>query len=61
MPTPLLVQLVVNWWVGILGIPLSNNPFHKEDPIGIQTTNPNHHNKHETNVDEQPEACCRTF
>ena len=28
-------------WFGILGVPLSNNPFHKGIP-GIQTTNPNH-------------------
>ncbi len=26
---------------GILGVPLSNNPFHKEI-LGIQTTNPKH-------------------
>ena len=31
-------QLMVNWWFGILGIPLSNNPFHK-GILGIQTTN----------------------
>ena len=24
----LLSQLTINWWFGILGIPLSNNPFH---------------------------------
>ena len=30
-----------DWWFGILGIPLSNNPFHK-GILGIQTTNPNH-------------------
>ena len=38
-------QLTINWWFGarwfgILGIPLSNNPFHK-GILGIQTTNPN--------------------
>jgi len=27
-----------NWWFGILGVPLSNNPFHKRMP-GIQITN----------------------
>ena len=36
-------QLVVNWWFGarwfgILGVPLSNNLFHKGIP-GIETTN----------------------
>ena len=31
----------LGWWFGILGLPLSNNPFHKGIP-GIQTTNPNH-------------------
>ena len=35
---------MVNWWFGtlwfdILGIPLSNNPFHK-GILGIQTTGP---------------------
>ena len=30
-------QLIENWWFGILGVPLTNNPF-----LGIQTTNPNH-------------------
>ena len=29
------------WWFGILGIPLSSNPFHKGIP-GIETSNPNH-------------------
>ena len=35
------IQLMVNCWFGILGIPLSysNNAFHKEI-LGIQTTNP---------------------
>ena len=28
----------LGWWFGILGIPLSNNPFHK-GILGIQTTN----------------------
>ncbi len=42
---PKLGQLLVNWWFGarwfgILGIPLSNNPFHK-GILGIQTTNTN--------------------
>ena len=33
-------QLLVNSWFGlvVLGIPLSNNPFHK-GMLGIQTTN----------------------
>ena len=31
-------QLMVNWWFGILGVPPSNNLFHKGIP-GIQTTN----------------------
>ena len=31
----------LGWLFGILGVPLSNNPFHKGIP-GIQTTNPNH-------------------
>ena len=40
------IQLMINWWCGdwwfgILGIPLSNHPFHK-GILGIQTTNPNH-------------------
>ncbi len=30
---------MVNWWFGILGVPLSNNHFHKVIPR-IQTTNP---------------------
>ena len=37
---------MVNWWFGprarwfgILGVPLSNNPFHK-GILGIQTTGP---------------------
>ncbi len=35
------VQLVVNWWFGILRVHLSNNLCHNEI-AGIQTTNPNH-------------------
>ena len=31
----------LGWWFGILGVPLSTNPFHKGIP-GIPTTNPNH-------------------
>ena len=43
-PRPPEIQLMVNcWfgarWFGILGISLSNNPFHK-GILGIQTTNP---------------------
>ena len=38
-------QLMVNWWFGILGIPLSNNPFHKGIQ-GIQTTGPQTTNIH---------------
>ena len=30
----------LGWWFGILGVPLSNNPFHK-GILGMQTTNPN--------------------
>ena len=32
-------QLMVNWWFGILGVPISNHPIPKGIP-GIQTTNP---------------------
>ena len=38
---PIAPQLMVNGWFGILGVPVSNNPFHKGIPR-IQTTNPNH-------------------
>ena len=34
-------QLMVNWWFGILAMPISNHPIPKGIP-GIQTTNPNH-------------------
>ena len=30
---------MVNWWFGILRVPLSNNPFHKCNPE-VQTTGP---------------------
>ena len=47
-PSPLVIKSTngLGWWFGarwfgILGIPLSNNPFHK-GILGIQTTNPNH-------------------
>ena len=30
-------QQMVHWWFGFLGVPSSNNPFHKGIP-GIQTT-----------------------
>ena len=38
-------QPMVNWWfgsrwLGILGLPLSNNPFIFGDPFGFQTTGP---------------------
>ena len=32
-------QTGLGWWFGILGLPLSNNPFQKGIP-NIQTTNP---------------------
>ena len=35
----------LDWCFGILGVPLSNNPFHK-GILGIQTTNPNHQINH---------------
>ena len=31
----------LGWWFGILGVLLSNTPFHKGIP-NTQTTNPNH-------------------
>ena len=37
----LVSTIMVSWWFGILGVPLSNNSFHK-GILGIQTTNPNH-------------------
>ena len=36
-----LKDLMVNWWFGILEVPLSSNPFHK-GILGIQTANPKH-------------------
>ena len=35
------ITLVVNWWFGILGRPLGNNPFHNRIPK-IQIAKPNH-------------------
>ena len=43
---PFLNQWLIGglgWWFGILGIPRSNNPFHK-GILGIQTTGPQTNN-----------------
>ena len=37
----MVITVGLGCWFGILGLPLSNNPFHKGIP-NIQTTNPNH-------------------
>ena len=37
---PSINYQLVHWWFGILGVVLSNNPFHKGF-LNMQTTNPN--------------------
>lgn len=37
---PSINDQLVHWWFGILGVVLSNNPFHKGF-LNMQTTNPN--------------------
>ena len=39
---PMVNGVVLGWWFGIPGVPVSNNPFHKGIP-GIQTTGPPNH------------------